>query len=207
EGRVTSAAMTPSVRKLVLTAHITASVGWIGALAVFFAHAIASVVSESDQIVRAASLAMGLTTWLVIMPLSIATVVTGVVQALGSAWGLLQHYWIVFKLVLTTIATAVLLLKMQPISHLADAAAQTTFSSGDLAGLRTSLTVHAAGGLVVLLTALALAVYKPAGLTRWSSSGAAGMPRWVRGLGVALAAFAVLVVFMAVFGGHGPRAH
>ncbi|HJY75572.1 MAG TPA: hypothetical protein VKE95_03020 [Burkholderiales bacterium] len=141
------------------------------------------------------------------MPLSIATVVTGVVQGLGSAWGLLRHYWILFKLALTTIATAVLLLKMQPISHLADAAAQTTFSSGDLAGLRTSLTVHAAGGLVVLLTALVLAVYKPAGLTRWSSSGAARMPQWARGLGLALAAFAVLIVFMAVFGGHGPRAH
>jgi hypothetical protein len=203
--------MPPSIRKLALTAHVTASVGWVGALAVFFAHSLASVVSENEQIVRGASLAMGLTAWLVIMPLSIASVVTGVVQALGTAWGLLLHYWVVFKLVLTAVATAVLLLKMQPISQLAEAAAQTGFSSGDLAGLRMSLTVHAAGGLVVLLTALVLAIYKPVGLTRFAghaeSARAAGTPRWAKILGLVLVVFVGLVAAMALFGAHGPGAH
>ena len=35
--------MTAPLRKLTLTAHVTASVGWLGALAVFFAHALASL--------------------------------------------------------------------------------------------------------------------------------------------------------------------
>ena len=127
------------------------------------------------------------------------------------AWGLLRHYWVLFKLVLTTVATGVLLLKMQPISHLADAAAQAGLSSGDLGGLRTSLTIHAAGGLVMLLAALGLAIYKPAGLTALDRKGphstVATAPRWAKVLGLALAALVVLVCVMALFGAHGPGAH
>jgi hypothetical protein len=194
--------LTPAIRKFALTAHVTASVGWIGALAVFFAHALASLLSESEQTVRALSVAMGFTAWVVILPLSFATLITGVVQALGTAWGVVRHYWVLFKLALTTIATGVLLLKMQPIGHLADAALAEPFSGGDLAGLRTSLAVHAGGGLVVLLTALALAIYKPAGLV-----GQTALPRWAKALGLALAALVVVLGVMAVLGGHGPGAH
>jgi hypothetical protein len=204
-------AMTPPIRKFALAVHVTAAVGWVGALTVFFAHALAGVLSDNEPVVRATSLAMGLTAWLVILPLSIATLVTGLVQALGTAWGLLRHYWVLFKLVLTTVATGVLLLKMQPISHLADAAAQAGFSSDDLVGLRTSLTVHAAGGLLVLLGALGLAIYKPVGLTRFgrqaTESTVATAPRWAKVVGLALAAIVVLVGVVAVFGAHGPGAH
>ena len=141
--------------------------GWVGALAVFLAHALASVTSQDDQVVRAAAFAMALTTWFVIMPLSLASLVTGLVQAMGTAWGLFRHYWIVFKLLLTAVATIVLLLlKIKPIGERAELAAGVTFSSADAVGLRTSLVVHAAGGLLVLLAAVALAVYKPAGMTR-----------------------------------------
>ena len=37
--------LAPSVRKLTLNVHVIASVGWLGALAVFLAHAIAGLVS------------------------------------------------------------------------------------------------------------------------------------------------------------------
>src|SRR5712691_11299758 len=159
--------MTAPLRKLTLTAHVTTSVGWVGALAVFLAHALASLISQDERVVRAASLAMGLTAWFVILPLSLASLTTGLVQALGTPWGLFRHYWILFKLLLTAVATIVLLLKLGPISYLADVAAQTTFSSADLVGLRTSLVLHAGGGLLVLLTAATLAVYKPQGMTRY----------------------------------------
>jgi uncharacterized membrane protein YhiD involved in acid resistance len=46
------------------------------------------------------------------------------------------------------------------------------FSARALAGLRTSMLVHAAGGLVVLLTALTLATYKPQGITPYGVPGA-----------------------------------
>ncbi len=46
--------MTPSVRKVALTAHVTSSVGWIGAFGSFLALALAGLVSQDAQIVRAA---------------------------------------------------------------------------------------------------------------------------------------------------------
>ena len=45
----------------------------------------------------------------VIVPLAIASLLTGVVQALATPWGLFRHYWVVIKLFLTVFATLVLL--------------------------------------------------------------------------------------------------
>lgn len=204
--------MTPSIRKVALAAHVTASVGWIGALAAFFAHALAAVLTDNELTVRAMSLAMGITAWFVIMPLSFATLLTGFVQALGTAWGVLRHYWVLFKLVLTTIATGVLLLKMAPISEVADAASAGGSSLDELAGLRLSLAVHAAGGLVVLMIALILALYKPQGVTRLGHRLAGKvpghkMPRWAKALSAILVAIAALIGLIVLLGGHGPSAH
>ena len=214
--------MTPALRKLTLTTHVTASVGWLGALAVFLAHAIASLFSQDEQMVRAASLAMGLTAWFVILPLSFASLITGLVQALGTAWGLFRHYWVLFKLLLTAVATGVLLLKLGPISYLADAAAETAYSSADLVGLRTSILVHALGGLLVLLAAVTLAVYKPLGMTRYGvrklrEQGNAGTgsdlesatstPLWVKVFSVIVVLLILMLGVMLFGGGHGPGAH
>lgn len=206
--------MTPSVRNLTLTTHVTVSVGWIGALGVFFAHALAGVLSQDEQVVRATSLAMGITAWFVILPLALASFATGLVQALGTAWGVLRHYWVVFKLLLTIGATAVLLLKLGPISYLAEAAATVSFTGADLVGLRTSIMVHAGGGLLVLLTIVALAIYKPRGMTSYglrkqhgSGTVMEGTPRWVRIFGAIVVTLFIAVVVMSLFGDHGPSAH
>ena len=205
--------MSPGLRKLVLTAHIGTSVGWLGALAVFFAHAVAGLGTEDLQTLRATAFAMGLTAWFVILPLSLASLITGIVQAIGSAWGLVRHYWVLFKLLLTVVATIVLLLKLGPISQLAVAAARDSALTGtDLIGLRTSLLVHALAGMLVLLVVLTLAVFKPAGLTRYGrrASGAqldAARPRWVKVFGVALIILTLVLVAMMLGGNHGPSAH
>jgi flagellar biosynthesis protein FlhB len=196
--------MTPRTRNLALTAHITASVGWIGALAVFLAHALASTMSQDPHVVRSMSIAMGITAWFVILPLSLATLATGLVQALGTAWGLFKHYWIIFKLLLTGITTAVLLMKLQPISFLAEAATEATFSASDHTGLQKSLVFHSVGGLVILLAILALAVFKPKGMT---STGIRAMPRWAKIVGSLVIILISLVAIMAIFGAHGPGAH
>lgn len=192
--------LTQPIRKLTLTIHVTASVGWIGALAVFFAHALAGLLSQDEQVVRAVSLAMGIAAWFVILPLGLASFVTGLVQALGTAWGLLRHYWIIFKLLLTAVATIVLLLKLGPISYLAEEAARASFSSTDLIGLRMSVMVHAGGGLLVLLTAATLAVYKPQGTV-------VSTPRWAKVLGIVLFILVLALGGMSLLGGHGPGAH
>ena len=142
--------MTPRLRKFALTAHITFSVGWLGAVVPYLALAIVGLTSHDAQIVRAAYLSMELIGWFVIVPLSLAALLSGVVQSLGTSWGLFRHWWIVAKLLLTTGATIVLLGHMEAVSHMSAIAAKTTLFNTDFRGLRVQLVVHAAGGLLVL---------------------------------------------------------
>jgi hypothetical protein len=156
--------MTPGVRKFALTAHVVASVGWLGAVAGTVALAIVGLTSQDGQMVRAAYLAMEAIGWSVLVPLSLASLVTGVVQALGTTWGLFQHYWVLAKLLINLVATTVLLAYMQTLGFFADVAAQTPSSDA----LRSpSPVLHAGAALLLLLAATALSVYKPRGRTRY----------------------------------------
>ena len=157
----------PRLRKLALTTHVACSVGWLGTVGAFLALAIAGLASDSQETVRGAYVAMEVIAWFAIVPLAFAALVTGLVQSLGTTWGLFRHYWVLAKLLLTLVATVVLLFQMGNIEFMRDAAADTTLSSGQLRGQRTSLLVHAAGGLVVLVMTTILAVYKPRGVTRY----------------------------------------
>jgi hypothetical protein len=155
--------MTPRLRRVVFTAHVVSSVGWIGAVVAYLALVVAALTSEDAQTVRAAFLAMELT-FFVLVPLAFAALLTGVVQSLGTTWGLFRHYWVIFKLLLTVVATLVLLLHIQTVTSLADAVART--DGGDLPGAGGEL-LHAGVGLLVLLLNVILAVYKPRGMTRY----------------------------------------
>jgi hypothetical protein len=159
--------MTPGVRKFALTAHVTSSVGWLGSLAGFLALAVAGLTCDDPLLVRGAYLALEVIAGFVIVPLALASLLTGLVQSLGTTWGLLRHYWVVIKFIITVVATVVLLLQLQPIGYLADVAAEPTLSGSDLREPRMSLVVHAGGGLLVLLVPTILSVYKPRGMTRY----------------------------------------
>ena len=154
--------MPPGLRKVVLTAHVATSVGWLGAVGAYLAIDVTAVTSRDAELVRAAYLAMNVIGLFVIVPLALTSVVIGVVNALGTPWGLLRHYWVLVKLLLTVGATIVLLLETQTISGLADSAA----SGADPRGLPGTLA-HSIGGLVVLLIATVLSVFKPRGVTRY----------------------------------------
>ena len=78
--------MTSAFRKLNLTAHVTSSVGWIGAVAAFLALAIAGLTSHDAHMVRVAYPAMELIARFVIVPLALASLVSGLIQSLGTPW-------------------------------------------------------------------------------------------------------------------------
>jgi hypothetical protein len=159
--------MTPGLRKFALTAHVVSSVGWLGAVAGFLALAVAGLTSQSAQTVRASYLAMDLIGWFVIVPLCLATLLTGLIQSLGTSWGLFRHYWVLAKLLITVLCTILLLLHMQPTSRIARLAAETTLSAADLRGLRIQVAADAGAALLVLVLAVTLSVYKPPGMTRY----------------------------------------
>src|SRR5262245_44492407 len=112
--------MTPGLRKLALTAHVTSSIGWFGAVAAFLALAIVGLTSHDAQLVRAAYLAMEVTTRFVIVPFAFVSLLSGVISSLGTRWGLFRYYWVLLKFAITILATLILLVHTQPIELLAD---------------------------------------------------------------------------------------
>ena len=157
--------MSPGLRKFALTAHVTSSIGWFGAVAAFLALAIVGLTSQDVKYVRAAYLAMELTTWLVIVPLALASLLTGVVSSLGTKWGLFRYYWVLLKLVITILATLILLVHTQPIELLAGVAAKTTALGAYLQSRQLLMVVASSATLVVLIVLTVLSVYKPQGMT------------------------------------------
>ncbi|MBI2351051.1 MAG: DUF2269 domain-containing protein [Deltaproteobacteria bacterium] len=157
--------MTPRLRKLALTAHVTTTLGWLGAVVVFLALAVVGLTNQDAQTVRGAYLVMEPAAWFVLVPLAIASLLTGIVQSLGTPWGLFRHYWVLFKLLITVFATIVLLIYMETFSLMAGVAADL---SADLDVVRNaSPGLHAALALLLLLVATVLAVYKPRGMTAY----------------------------------------
>lgn len=157
--------MSPGLRNLTLAVHLTVSVGWVGALAAYLALDITTATSGDAQMLRAAYVAMDVTARYVILPLAVGSLVTGVVVALGTKWGIFRHYWVVISLVLTTIATIVLLIELGTIRSLAAIAVDAS-GSAVLRELPSTL-VHSVGGMAVLLVILVLNIYKPAGMTAY----------------------------------------
>lgn len=222
----------PGLRKFTLTAHITLSVGWLGAVVAYLAVAIAGLTSHDAQMARAAYLSMEVIGWFVIVPFSLATLLAGLVQSLGTQWGLFRYWWVSVKFLFTAGGAIVLLRHMQAVTRMSDVARDMTLSATDFRALRIQLVVHAGGGLLVLLAATALSVYKPWGMTPYGRRKqhercevlpadlpsrpesdvvavlgfATKTPRWVYVVGIHAIVLALLFLVVHLTGG-GVRSH
>jgi hypothetical protein len=198
--------MSPRLRKLALTAHVTFSVGWLGAVAAFLALGIAGQTSDNADVVRGAYLTMNVIGWAVIVPMSLAALVTGLIQGLGTRWGLFKYNWVTTKLVLTFLATALLMLH-QFTAVAAAAKRISAFAVGTLpdagfGALRTQLVVDAGLAVLVLLVTTTLSIYKPWGLSsygrrRLGTATAAGSDLRSSNLKIAL----IVALALATFAG------
>ncbi|MGI8497824.1 MAG: hypothetical protein ACR2OG_09630 [Gemmatimonadaceae bacterium] len=161
--------MTPVLRKLILTAHVTSSVGWLGAVAGFLVLSIAALTSRDADTVRGSYLAMNLIGQSLIVPLSLAALLTGLVQSLGTSWGLFRYYWILVKFTLTIGATSLLLLHQ--FTAVAEAARRVSGAAPGtvpaVGRLGTQLVGDASFAVLLLLVTTTLSVYKPWGKTRY----------------------------------------
>jgi hypothetical protein len=169
--------MSPGLRKLGLTAHIASSVGWLGAVSAFLALAIGGLSSNDLQTARAAYVAMGWMTWFVIVPSAVASLFSGVIQSLGTPWGLARHYWVVVKLAITVVVLLVLFLHTSPIDYMGVVAQRSMVSIASEMPVRIQLAVTSGAAVVALLVATGLGVYKPRGLTPWSRRRPSGATR------------------------------
>lgn len=208
--------MTPGLRKFALTAHVTSSVGWLGAVGSFLALAVAGLTTQNGEIVRATYIAMELTGWYVIVPFCIAALLTGLIVSLGTPWGLFRYYWVLAKFLITVIAALILVGFTQTLGAIGELGASRTLSIAELRTLNQSPALHSGGGLLVLLVTTILAVYKPWGRTgygRREQSRAVGPDRssstitpW--GLYVMLGIIGLVLLFLVLhLIGGGPSRH
>jgi hypothetical protein len=220
--------MKSSVRKVALTAHITSTLGWLGAIFGFLALAVAALRSTDVQLVRSTYLAMELLGWYVLVPLCIASLLTGLIISLGTAWGVFRHYCVVIKFVITVVSSVILLMYTQTLEQLGELARDPALS---IEALRNgSPVLHASAAIVALLVNTVLSVYKPRGLTAYgrskqakargvetdkpavaefadhrspksASTPASGRPRWVYVVGIHAIGLALLFLVVHLAGG------
>ncbi|HJQ20267.1 MAG TPA: hypothetical protein VJ867_07970 [Gemmatimonadaceae bacterium] len=186
------------------------SVGWLGAVAAFLALSAAGLTSRSPDTVRSAYVAMNLVGQLIIVPLSIAALLSGTVQALWTRWGLFRYYWVFTKFVLTVVATALLLLhQFTAVSEAATRAVGATPAAlPRLDGLRTQLLVDAAAAIALLIATTVLSIYKPWGRTAWSqetpstaSHEQPSAPAGFRAFALVIAAIVATILIIHIAGG------
>src|SRR5207249_5547446 len=116
-----------------------------------------------------AYLSMNLISRFVVIPMSFGALAIGLLQALGTPWGLFRYYWMVTKFGLAIFATFALLIHQFAVMAVAakrvsGAAAETLFSA-DFSALKTELVRAPSLAILLLLVATSLGVYKPWGLT------------------------------------------
>jgi hypothetical protein len=145
--------MRPRYRKPLLTAHVTFSVGWIGAALSLYVLALVAMIRKDVQLQQAADSSMDVIGWYVLVPFAFASLLTGLVLSLGTTWRLFRYYWVTAKLVVNLIATVVLIVWLL-----------TRNEIPELLSRVHELRDHASTAVGLLLVAVVLAVYKPFGM-------------------------------------------
>ncbi|MGF7029178.1 small-conductance mechanosensitive channel [Paenibacillus mucilaginosus] len=177
--------------------------GWLGSAAAYIPIGAYVLNNQDADMVRSAIQIMSLIANCIVVPVAFASLLTGAALSLGTRWGLLRHYWIFFKLLFTVVAVFMLVAYIQELSHAVSIASQSTLSSTDINILKDSIhIVHPGGGLLIVLVAAVLSVYKPKGMTRYgwrkqlenkSSTELYTTPRWIK-----VVRFAVIVLLLLI---------
>lgn len=157
--------MTPRLRKAAFLLHVTFSVGWLGSVVAYLALAVSGLTGKDAMLARSAYLSMEFIGWTVIVPFSLATLLSGLIQSLGTEWGLFRHYWITVKFFFAVAGSLILLFHMRVVGQMSGVARSTSLGIGEFGDLRIQLVVHAIGGLLLLSAATVLSIYKPWGMT------------------------------------------
>ena len=157
------------MRKVVLSLHLLASVGWIGVCLAYVVLGLAVRRSDDATFVVTAWDVMELLVRWVLVPLAVAAFCSGVALALVTRWGLLRHYWVIFALIGTAVAALVLIDHVGYVSGTA-ANVQTMADAGagaaELVDHYGADLFHSSLGLGLLVLIFLLNVYKPRGVTR-----------------------------------------
>lgn len=156
--------MSPRARKANLLLHLIVSITWLGLDIGLLMLTITGLATEDPQTLRAAYISMRLFGDLLLIPAGLLTLVTGVVLALGTHWGLTRHYWVLVKVVLTLTAFTLTIFALRPGLHEAAEAAIAT----PLDDTGPDMLYPPIVSLAMYVTMAVLSVFKPWSRTPWA---------------------------------------
>jgi hypothetical protein len=150
--RTTTISLSPALRRAVLTAHIVASVGLLGTTAALVALNARAATTSDPQLAASAYELLTMFSVVFGIPLSFASLGTGVVLGLGSKWGVVRYGWVAAKLGLILSVIAVGAFVLGP--------ATAAMAAGD-GGYEAVLIAAGAYDVLALSVATGLSVFKP----------------------------------------------
>ncbi|MFN2607176.1 MAG: hypothetical protein ABR511_04680 [Acidimicrobiales bacterium] len=156
-------------RKVALTAHILASLGWFGVAVLVLFSVLAARATTDATLSASLYRTVGLALW-VSVPLGVASFLSGEVLGLGTPWGVLRYWWLVAKVAVNIAVVATDLAVIAPMAHRAITSGVGPDALGD----------GAIAHCVALTVATVLSVFKPGGRTprgRRQQQAAGGRPR------------------------------
>jgi uncharacterized membrane protein len=150
--RDTVGAMTPRLRRAVLTLHIIASVALLGDSAGFLAVALRAATTDDPALADASYELLAMFSVVFGIPLSMLSLASGIALGLGTKWGVFKHAWTTIKLGFIVSVAVVGALVIGPSTE-----AMRTGSGGR----EWTIVLAAAYDVLVLSLAVGLSVYKP----------------------------------------------
>jgi uncharacterized membrane protein len=142
----------PNVRRAVLTVHIVASVGLLGDSAGFLAVALRGATTDDPALAASCYELLDMFSLVFGIPLSMTSLVTGILLGVSSRYGVLRHGWTAAKLGLILSVILVGALVIGPSN------ARMLDGTG---GAESLLVAAAAYDVLALVLATALTTYKP----------------------------------------------
>jgi hypothetical protein len=149
--------------------HVIVSVGWLGTDLCILALGITGQVTSNPHTRYAAYTALAVMGRVMTIPISLLALLTGLLLALGTAWGLVRNYWVLVKLTLTLIAVILTIFPLR--FMMTDAAAEIAkvpvekATSVGLGMVGINLIVAPIVALCLYSTNVVLSIFKPWGKT------------------------------------------
>ncbi|MFE6777041.1 DUF2269 domain-containing protein [Streptomyces sp. NPDC057702] len=153
--------LTRPARRALLVVHVVVSVGWLGVTLGLLALAIAGAGADSAAAAEAAYRAMKVFGDWLIIPLSLLALVSGLVLALGTPWGLARHRWVYTKFWLNLVTAGLSAFSLR--AGIDDVAARA--AAGEHVADPVDVIVPPAVALATYVFVTAVSVLKPWGLT------------------------------------------
>jgi uncharacterized membrane protein len=151
--------LTSRARRTLVTLHIVSGVGLLGATSATLLLAINGAATDEVAFADSIYRLMSLNSAVFGIPLSMLSLLTGVLLGLGTHWRVLKHWWTTLKLalILGVILNGALVIG-PTVTELRD--------DPMVASTQTRTVIAAALSVLMLLTATSLSVFKPGGRLR-----------------------------------------